>query len=265
MNSIYDKAEKLLASVTTRDIYSSATINIFQGNPKLFRKVLKTLDEKLPSKREKMIDLGCGWGGLAKILGESLGFKEIYGIDLENERLSVAKTRGLKIYKINMEEDSFPFPNDDFDLAISFGVLEYLTFLDNLIKETHRILKNTGMLLLSAPNLGSWVDRVALFLGYQPRNLEISRFNVFGVHKFYRSQFTKLTPVGHVSSCTLRVVKELLNYYGFKIGDCWGTGIIPQPNYKPKLILKIIDRLPSRRTSLAVRFILTAKKKLASK
>lgn len=265
MNSLYEKAERLLIEVAKTEEHSSATISIFKGNSKLFRKVLKTLNEKLPSKREKMIDLGCGHGGLAKLFGYSLGFKEIHGIDRESQRLSDSKERGLQIYELNLEENSFPFPNNSFDLVTSFGVLEHLTYYDNIIKETHRILKNTGIFLLSAPNLGSWVDRVALLLGHQPRNLEISRFKIVGVHNLYHSQFKKLRPVGHISTCTLRAIEELLKHYGFRIEDCWGTGIVPQPGYKQKLFLKIIDTLLSKRTSLAVRFILVAKKQSALK
>lgn len=265
MNSLYDKAEKLLANISKADINSSATLSVFKANSKLFRKVLSTLDERLPSKREKMIDLGCGYGGLAKLIGDSLSFKEIYGLDVDSHRLSIAKEKGLQVLKCNLEENSFPFPDDYFNLVTSFGVLEHLTYFDNMINETRRVLKSKGTFLLSAPNLGSWVNRVSLLLGCQPRNLEISSFKVVGVHKLYYSLYEKITPVGHTSSCTLRAITELLDYYGFRVRKCWGTGVVPSPDLKPNLIVKALDTLLSKKATLSVRFILIAKKQHQNK
>ena len=258
MTLLYDKAEKHLANIPKVDIDSSATLSIFKADSKLFRKVLKTLDKRLTSKREKMIDLGCGYGGLAKLIGDSLGFKEVYGLDIDTHRLPIAKEKGVQVHNCNLEKESYPFPDDYFELATSFGVLEHMTYFDNMIKETHRILKSKGTFLLSAPNLASWANRVILLLGYQPRNLEISRFKVVGVHKLYHSLYEKITPVGHISSCTLKAIKELLEYYGFRVQKCWGIGVIPSPDLKPNMIVKTLDALLSKKTSLSVRFILIA-------
>lgn len=261
MNSLYDdEAEKLLANIPKVDIDSSATLSIFKTSSKLFREVLRTLHQTLPSKREKMVDLGCGYGSLAKLIGDLLGFKEIYGLDVDSHRLSIAKERGLQVHRCNLEENSFPFPDNHFDLVTSFGVLEHLTFFDNMMKETHRVLESKGTFLLSAPNLGSWVNRISLLLGYQPRNLEISRSKVAGVHKLYHSLYEEITPVGHISSCTLKAIKELLEYYGFRVQKRWGTGVVPSPDFKPNLIVKILDSLLSKKASLSVRFILIAEK-----
>ena len=260
MGSVYSKAEKLLASASKADIDSSATLSIFKTKPTLLREILKTLDGKLSPEREKMIDLGCGYGGLAKLIGESLKFKEIHGVDINSQRLSIAKRKGLQVHRCNLEKESFPFPDNYFDLVTSFGVLEHLTYFDNMLKETHRILKNNGVFLLSAPNLGSWVNRLSLLLGYQPRNLEISRFKVVGVHKAYHRLYEKISPVGHISSCTLRAIEELLEYYNFKILKCWGTGVVPSPDLRVSLMVKALDAIFSRKATLSVRFILISEK-----
>jgi ubiquinone/menaquinone biosynthesis C-methylase UbiE len=260
MESLYIKAEELLNDVSEQDIESSATLNVFRANKTLFRKVLRTLNNELNSERKRMLDLGCGYGGLAKLIGTTLGFNEVYGIDINQHRLPIAKEKGVHVYECNLEKESFPFSDNYFDLATSFGVLEHLTFFDNMIKETHRILKDNGVFLLSAPNLGSWVNRFTLLLGYQPRNLEISRFKVFGVHKLYHKLYEEISPVGHISSCTLKAIKELLEYYRFKIVECWGVGIIPSPDIKLNFGLKLLDSILSKKANLAIRFILIARK-----
>jgi SAM-dependent methyltransferase len=260
MKALFTKAENLLNNISKWDIESSATLSAFKANKDLFRKVLKTLDNELISERKRMLDLGCGYGGLARLIGIPLGFNKIYGIDINLRRLSHAKEKGIQVYECNLEKDVFPFPDNYFHLITSFGVLEHLTFFDNMIKETHRVLKDEGIFLLSAPNLGSWVNRFTLLLGYQPRNLEISRFEVFGVHGLYHKLYEKISPVGHISSCTLKAIKELLEYYRFKIIKCWGLGIIPSPDIRLNLGLKFLDGILSKRATLSIRFILIAKK-----
>lgn len=260
MVSLYENAKKNLDNISKLDIDSSATISLFRANPKLFINVLRALDEKIPLEREKMIDLGCGYGGLAKLIGDCFGFKEVYGLDIDSERLSVAKEKGIHVHKCNLEDEPFPFQDNCFSLVTSFGVLEHLAYFDNIIGEAYRVLKSRGVFLLSAPNLGSWANRLSLLLGYQPRNLEISRFKVVGVHRLYHRFYKKIAPVRHISSCTLKAIIELLEFYGFNVLKCWGTGIVPAPDIKLSLTLKIFDKLLSKKATLSVRFIIASQK-----
>ena len=256
----YENAKRELNTISKLDIDSSATINLFRVNPKLFISILEVLDKKILLEREKMIDLGCGYGGLAKLIGKCFEFKEVYGLDIDHERLAVAKERGIHTYKCNLEKEKFPFPDNFFSLVTSFGVLEHLTYFDNILEEAYRVLKSGGVFLLSAPNLGSWANRLSLLLGCQPRNLEISRFKIVGVHNVYHKIYRRVAPVGHISSCTLKAIIELLNFYGFKILKCWGTGIVPAPDVKLNLTLKIFDKLLSKKATLSVRFIIASQK-----
>jgi hypothetical protein len=38
-----------------------------------------------------------------------------------------------------------------------------------------RVLREGGYLLITTPNLASWVNRLVMLLGYQPYNCEVSR------------------------------------------------------------------------------------------
>lgn len=264
MDAFYDKAEELLSKISRADINSSATLCVFRANVNLFRNVLGLLNSVLPPKRERMLDMGCGYGGLAKLIADSLGVQEVYGVDKDDHRLSKAKEKGLQVCKLDLERNSLPFPDDYFNLVTSFGVLEHLACFDNLVKEAYRVLKVQGLFLVSTPNLGSWINRMALLFGYQPRNLEVSRSKLVGVHRFYYKLYQKMVPVGHICSCTLRALKELLEHYNLKVLRCWGTGIVPSPDLKLKLVVKVFDALLSRRTTLSVRLFLLAQKNSAN-
>jgi len=259
--SICDK----LKDFSENDIEASATLNLFRTRSSLFLEIIRTLNKEIPLKRKRMLDLGCGYGGLSKFISNIFGFNEVYGVDLDDQRLVLAKERGLFTFKCNLEEDPLPFPANYFELVITFGVLEHLKFYDNLFSEAHRVLTPNGLFLISTTNLASWVNRIALLFGYQPRNLEVSKHVVTGVNKIYHSLYTKIQPVGHVSGATYKTIKGLLEFYNFVIIRSWGGGIVLSSDFKlDNVIGKIVrglDSLISRYPSLSIRLFVLAKKK----
>ena len=211
-----------------------------------------------------MLDLGCGYGGLTALLAMLLDFREVYGINIDDDRLRVAKTRGIQMFKLNLEEERFPFPNDYFDLVVTFGVLEHLKLYDNVIAESYRILKNGGLFLVSTTNLASYINRVALLLGYQPRNLEISRQCLVGIMGVYKRLYKEVQPVGHISSPTLNALRQLLESYGFHIEKVWGSRMSQFEDLKVsralRLLIRVINYVLSMRPSLSIRFFIVARK-----
>jgi hypothetical protein len=112
-------------------------------------------------------------------------------------------------------------------------------------------MNSHGQFILSTPNLASYVNRLILLLGYQPYNVEVSTEFLAGV-PLRAYTFTK--PIGHIRPFTLRALKEVLSYHGFKIVKVMGA-----PGVEPKW-LGIIDKLFSLRASLARRLIVFAMK-----
>jgi len=71
-----------------------------------------------------MVDLGCGSGVLTCIVAEYLGADEVWGIDIDDERLNSEKPCKIIIVKHDLTK---PIPVwRKFDLATSFGVMEHL-------------------------------------------------------------------------------------------------------------------------------------------
>lgn len=211
------------------------------------------LASNLVSKVERMIDLGCGNGGITPLLKEKLEAKNVYGVDIDEEAIFVARQRGVKAYLLNLSEDKLPFPDEYFDLAISFEVIEHLVNPDNMLKEAYRVLRRGGYLLISTPNLASWVNRLVLLLGYQPYNVEVSTETMIGV-PIRKGVFAD--PAGHIRAFTLRALKRALEHYGFHIVKAFGA-----PGVNPKnRFFRLLDRLFSLRASLARRLLVLAVK-----
>lgn len=211
------------------------------------------LASNLVSKVERMIDLGCGNGGISLLFKENLGAKDVYGVDIDEGAIFVARQRGVKAYLLNLSEDKLPFPDEHFDLAISFEVIEHLVNPDNMLKEANRVLKKRGILLIGTPNLASWVNRIFFLVGYQPYNVEVSTEIIVGV-PYKKGVFEK--PPGHLRAFTLRALKEILEHYSFHIVKASGA-----PGVNPKNhIFRLLDRLFSLRCSLSRRLIVLAVK-----
>ncbi|HEV2120424.1 MAG TPA: class I SAM-dependent methyltransferase [Candidatus Bathyarchaeia archaeon] len=241
-----------------QDIESSASLFIFKHDRNLALRLISVIDKQLAG-RERLIDLGVGYGFIAKSLKETLGFQEALGVDEDEKRLEVARSRGIIAYQLDLEKDPLPFPAQTADLATSFGLLNYFKSYDSLLSETNRVLRLGGIFALSVPNLGWWVNRVSLGLGYQPPNIGVSMKYTVGMPNFYPRQ----TPTKYVHTVTLRALKELLEKYGFKTIKVFGGR---EPSYDDirnriaRGFVKTTDRILSKSVGLSVRLFIVSKK-----
>jgi len=195
-----------------------------------------------------MVDLGCGYGVLTCIVAGYMEAEEVWGIDIDGERLNSEKL--CKIVTLKHDLTKPITIKRKFDLATSFGVIEHLEDWDIFIANVDVLLKEGGWLLLSAPNLGSWINRVALLLGYQPRDLEISSEKLYHVLPQYRGH----PPVDHIKIATLGAVKEFLEDNGFRVVKVWSLYT------KDNVLANVVDGIFKLFPSLARRFIILAQK-----
>ena len=202
---------------------------------------------------ERILDLGCSDGEITLSFGEKLKTRELYGVDIREEAILAASRRGVKACKLDLSNENLPFPDEFFDLVISLEVIEHLVNPDRMLREAYRVLKRGEHLLISTPNLASWVNRATLLLGYQPYNVEVSTETVAGV-PYRKGVFG--APSGHIRAFTLRALKELLEYHGFKVVKAAGSSDIHPKNF----LFKLLDRLFSLKASLARRLIILAVK-----
>jgi SAM-dependent methyltransferase len=141
-----------------------------------------------------------------------------------------------------------PYGDATFDLVSCFGVLDYMTRFDDVVREFSRVLRPQGVVAISLPNLASWHNRVALALGYQPRDVEISSTRAVGIAPYYSSR----VPVGHIHAPTTRAFRELMVLMGF--GEVCTVALRPA-NVRPPVALRVLDAVLGRSPSSARRFL----------
>lgn len=100
-----------------------------------------------------------------------------YGIDLDDYD-------NKKIFKVNLESEKLPFPDEYFSVIFSKSFLEHLHRPENYMSEIYRVLKKDGKLIILVPN---WIT--CFYLYYtdythkQPYTKE-SLFDLLKINKF---------------------------------------------------------------------------------
>jgi len=123
------------------------------GRAPAIRKLTLEMGEVRPG--QKLLDVGCGTGSLAIVAKEKAGPDgEVHGIDAAPEMIEVARRKADNAetdvrFQVGLIED-IPFPDDQFDLALSTFMLHHLP--DDLKRtgfaEIYRVLKPGGHFII---------------------------------------------------------------------------------------------------------------------
>ena len=109
------------------------------------------------SKNEVILDIGCGQGIPTMLIGKKC--KKIYGIDISEKSLNIAKTRAYYLKKKVKSEfkhgrlENAEFKNEYFDKIFSICVLEHIPNYIEVMQEVYRILKKGGQFIFSVDSL----------------------------------------------------------------------------------------------------------------
>lgn len=135
-----------------------------------FQRFLETL-EFVPRVSSKLtvLDIGIHGGYLAILIKRLFGFK-IFGIDIERNESMVwrrlLESEGINVEICDLTSESIPFDGEFFDLVLFCEVLEHLaTDPNKVFKEINRVLRASGTLIFTTPNLKSLGNRLWLLFG----------------------------------------------------------------------------------------------------
>jgi cyclopropane-fatty-acyl-phospholipid synthase len=133
---------------------------------------------------QRMLDIGCGWGGLALYLAEFLDAR-VTGITLSQEQLAFARQRtaekGLS-HAAEFRLQDYRDVTDKFDRIVSVGMFEHVGvgFYDAFFRTCAALLDNNGVLLLHSiarpegPNVTNpWIEKYIFPGGYIPALSEV--------------------------------------------------------------------------------------------
>jgi cyclopropane-fatty-acyl-phospholipid synthase len=100
----------------------------------------------------KVLDIGCGWGGLGLYLAEVAG-ADVLGITLSEEQYGIARDRAVKKRlqdKVEFRIEDYRQTQGQFDRIVSVGMFEHVGvgFYDTYFQHCARLLNEDGVMLL---------------------------------------------------------------------------------------------------------------------
>lgn len=141
-------------NIWRKDIYSIPKLRIEKAREKV-NQLLELVDI---TSDMKVLDLGSGGGYLAKVLYERTR-AQIIGVDSSEVAINIANHRcaGLPIQFILSNVESLPQELSDFDIVLSFGIIEHVKDITTCINEIKRVLKHSGLLFIYSSNKHSFI------------------------------------------------------------------------------------------------------------
>lgn len=134
----------------------------------------------------KVLDIGCGWGGMALYLHQKCGV-DVVGITLSEEQLAVARRRAQEAGvadHVKFELIDYRDMKGEFDRIVSVGMFEHVgvPYYREFFRCCHNLLKPEGVMLLHSigrmggPGMTDAFTRKYIFPGgYIPALSEILR------------------------------------------------------------------------------------------
>ncbi|MGI9032728.1 MAG: class I SAM-dependent methyltransferase [Acidimicrobiales bacterium] len=194
---------------------------------------LRLLESVAGDRRVSILDLGCGDGAIADLVGSRFPEADVVALDWSRQALVGVRQRGLRGVLGGIDGPVLPLRTGAFDVVLLSEVLEHLVDPDAALDEVRRVLVPGGTLLLSTPNLAAWFNRVLLAFGVQPVFSEVSTRGVYGR--------PGSTVVGHLRLFTARALTGLLRDRGFVDVELSGASYHDVPR-----AARGLDRLAAR-------------------
>jgi ubiquinone/menaquinone biosynthesis C-methylase UbiE len=108
--------------------------------------------ERLSAERDlgQVVELGCGRGYFTKAIAGNA--THVLATDLSDEMVEAARTELKEFQNVTVQKAdcaNTAFPSERFDTAVMVNVIHFIENPDKCLQESHRILRDGGVLLLA--------------------------------------------------------------------------------------------------------------------
>jgi SAM-dependent methyltransferase len=166
------------------------------------------------------LDLGCGDGHFA-----SLAFDHPLDIGIDPWTGPIHEAKQYRIYKVLIQANGaeMPFPEAYFNSAVSNSVLEHIPNIEEVLKETGRVLKPGAIFVFCSPNHN--------FLPSLSVGRALDQLRMHKLGNRYRAFFNRISRHHHCDSP--EVWQKRLEEAGFTLEKHW--------NYFPPEAIRVFE------------------------
>jgi len=193
--------------LNVRTNYGWLNTDLTETNQYLIPKVVEIVS---PRKGQRLLDIGCGNGALARTFYE-FGC-DVSAVDVSPDGIALARVSNQHIHfsvASVYDPDFTAQTGTDFDYVVSLDVIEHLYWPSRLIEAAYRALKPGGCFIISTP-----------YHGYL-KNLALSVMNGWDRH------FTANWDGGHIKFFSHKTLSAMLHEKGFNNITFEGLGRFP--------------------------------------
>ena len=214
-------------------------------------KIIKNIRPK------KVLDIGCGDGEIGTEIKKITNGK-VFGIDVSDKATKIANKKGIKSYVCDISSERTKFKKNFFDLIYYGQTIEHVADPDFSLEEIKRILKPNHPLIVTTPNLASWLNRILLLFGIQPNYSEVSSRIILGRKFKFLGQGNE--PAGHLRLFTTGSLIDILKYYNFEISEIHGAECptIQGRGNRLFFLARIIDKIFAKIPPLSSNIVILA-------
>ena len=178
--SLYDKDNDDLLGTVSQPI----AVQIFQ--------------EYVKDKKLKIVDVGCGTGLVGQELEKS-GFINFDGIDISQEMIDIAYSRGYKTLFLGNLNESLPFQSKSYDAALCVGVFTHGHVGSERLSELVRIVKSGGIICFTV-NEGVYDS-----YGFDSKIKNLESINIWKILEIRKSDYMTKKNVKGIY-CVVKVI-----------------------------------------------------------
>ena len=117
----------------------------------------------------KVLDLGCGDGGLLNYLKYRKNIKG-FGIEKNPENWLLSLKNNIDVIQMDLETGLAGFETKSFDLVILSRTIQSMRNVEDII---HEMLSVGKEVVITFPNFGYWKNRLQILQGYMPVSKEL--------------------------------------------------------------------------------------------
>ena len=136
-----------------------------------------------------VLDIGCFTGEFLELLQDKGA--DVFGLELQTEAVDIANQKlPGKVYKADFFGNEFP--QREFDVITLMGVVEHVVDPARMLRRTHQLLRDDGVIMLQTPNSGAFFARLL------------------------RKHWPPYQPIEHIHLFSDRSLRQLLEISGFQ-------------------------------------------------
>jgi SAM-dependent methyltransferase len=185
-----------------------------------------------PTGSGRALELGC-YMQMTPVLHHYCGFRSVRGADYgagKTEHKSVQygeKRFEADIDLFDVERDSWPYPDNHFELVLACEILEHM-LIDpmHLLLEARRVLEEGGRILITTPNIAGLTSVARVLHGHDNPQIH-SKYTIPAAMS--RAQ------IQHVREYTLAELGDAVTSAGFEIEELFTEPIAEYSFYEPFL------------------------------